>query len=314
MRWLVPSVIVVFDFVFPIALLLWLFQTRAASRIYFASIAALFAVVLVVLKWSILGFWYAVGTFWPAIFLVSFMAVLFNRLRQGLPAKRLPDKWSKEFFLTGVNVLHGTAWALAIPFLLQARAYSAEPVRLASPLRNGTYFVISGGSNFSVNQHLGSRWDKYALDITRLNSFGLRASGLFPRELSDYEVFGAEIVAPCAGEVLSAETRLPNRSPLDPDGGHRAGNHVVLYCQGHSILLAHMNPGSVGARVGDRVASGQFLGTVGNSGNTIEPHLHIGVIQGRYTYDESDRPRGGVKAIPLLINGARLIRADSFTN
>ena len=42
-----------------------------------------------------------------------------------------------------------------------------------------------------------------------------------------------------------------------------------------------MNPGSVAVRVGYRVAAGQFLGTVGNSGNTMEPHLHIGVIQGR---------------------------------
>jgi hypothetical protein len=313
MRWLVPGLIALFDFLLPAALLFWLSRTRAASRLYFASIAVLTAMVLVTLKWSVLGFWYAVGAFWPLIFAILYVAILSNRLRRGMPVPWLPGKWSKETVLTCVNVVHGAAWALVIPYLLQARAYPVEPLQLTSPLRKGTFAVISGGSNFAVNQHLGSRWDRYALDITRLNALGLRASGLFPRDLSDYSVFGAEVVAPCAGEVLSAETNLPNRRPLDPDSNHRAGNHVVLYCQGHSILLAHMNPGSITVKGGDRVALGQLLGTVGNSGNTIEPHLHIGAIHGRYDYDESNRPPGGVSSIPLLIDGVSLIRADSFS-
>ncbi|MEO5925078.1 MAG: M23 family metallopeptidase [Bryobacteraceae bacterium] len=312
MGWLVPGVVVLFDFLLPAALFLWMLKTRAASRLYFASIAALTLLVLVALKWSVLGFWYAVGSFWPLIYGVLFVAILYRRFHQGLPVLRSPRRGSKELALTGLNVVLGAAWALTIPYLLQARHYPVERVQLAAPLRNSTYFVISGGSNFTVNQHLGSRWDRYALDITRLNALGLRAFGFFPGELSDYAVFGAEVVAPCSGEVLAVETNLPNRRPLDPDAGQRAGNHVVVYCQGHSILLAHMNPGSISVKAGDRVVSGQPLGTVGNSGNTIEPHLHIGAIRGRYDYTEASRPPGGVNAVPILIDGASLIRADSF--
>ena len=38
-----------------------------------------------------------------------------------------------------------------------------------------------------------------------------------------------------------------------------------------------MKPGSVRVREGDRVRRGQRLGTLGNSGNSATPHLHLQV-------------------------------------
>lgn len=316
MRWLVQSWVIIFNLLLPGALLFWLFKTTAASRIYLFSIVLLIAVFLAVMKWSIFGFWYVVGIFWPAVFVVAFLAILFHRLRRGLPASWLPRRWGTEFFLTGVNVLHTAAWALTIPFLLDARTYTEEPLKLLSPLGSGTYLVMTGVANFSVNQHVAEPSSKYAMDITRLNAFGLRAAGMFPDELSKYAVFGTEIIAPCAGEVISAEASLPNRMPLDPDGSDRTGgNHVVLYCHGHSVHLAHVDTGTVAVAVGDRVLVGQLLGRVGNSGNSMEPHLHVSAVQGRHThFRDAARSPNGVKSIPLLIDGRFLIKGDSFTH
>jgi murein DD-endopeptidase MepM/ murein hydrolase activator NlpD len=141
----------------------------------------------------------------------------------------------------------------------------------------------SGGANFFVNQHAADPTAAYALDITKVNALGFRAAGFYPAELSKYAVFGADVVAPCAGEVIAAENGVPNRAPLNPDSTDRAGgNHVVLYCQGHSVHLAHMDIGTVAVAVGDRVVAGQFLGRVGNSGNSVEPHLHISAVEGRH--------------------------------
>lgn len=117
--------------------------------------------------------------------------------------------------MTSLNVLHTAAWALTIPFLLNARTYTEEPLKVLSPLGGGTYLVMTGGANFFVNQHVVEPSSKYAMDVTRLNAFGLRAAGMFPDELSKYAVFGTEIIAPCAGEVISAEDSLPNRMPLE---------------------------------------------------------------------------------------------------
>jgi murein DD-endopeptidase MepM/ murein hydrolase activator NlpD len=41
------------------------------------------------------------------------------------------------------------------------------------------------------------------------------------------------------------------------------------------VLLAHLKQGSVAVKGGQRVAAGDIVGAVGNSGNTDEPHLHV---------------------------------------
>ena len=48
----------------------------------------------------------------------------------------------------------------------------------------------------------------------------------------------------------------------------------------YRVFLAHMQRGSALVKKGDRVARGQPLGKVGNSGNTSEPHLHIHAVRG----------------------------------
>jgi murein DD-endopeptidase MepM/ murein hydrolase activator NlpD len=40
-------------------------------------------------------------------------------------------------------------------------------------------------------------------------------------------------------------------------------------------MYAHLQPGSLRVKVGDKVKAGQVLGLVGNTGNTSEPHLHF---------------------------------------
>ena len=60
-----------------------------------------------------------------------------------------------------------------------------------------------------------------------------------------------------------------------------AGNHVVVDIgEGRFAFYAHMQPGSVRVKVGDKVKTGQVLGLLGNSGNTDSPHLHFHVMDG----------------------------------
>jgi murein DD-endopeptidase MepM/ murein hydrolase activator NlpD len=54
------------------------------------------------------------------------------------------------------------------------------------------------------------------------------------------------------------------------------GNHVILDLGGgHYAFYAHLQPGSLRVKQGDKVKKGQVLGLVGNSGNSTEPHLHF---------------------------------------
>jgi murein DD-endopeptidase MepM/ murein hydrolase activator NlpD len=54
----------------------------------------------------------------------------------------------------------------------------------------------------------------------------------------------------------------------------------MLACDGNTVMLAHLSQGSVVLDVGARVAVGDPIGRVGNTGNTSEPHLHIHAVRG----------------------------------
>jgi murein DD-endopeptidase MepM/ murein hydrolase activator NlpD len=55
-----------------------------------------------------------------------------------------------------------------------------------------------------------------------------------------------------------------------------AGNRVVIDIGGGQYAYyAHLQPGSVRVKKGDRVRRGQLLARVGNSGDAREPHLHF---------------------------------------
>lgn len=56
------------------------------------------------------------------------------------------------------------------------------------------------------------------------------------------------------------------------------GNYVILKCGDIFPLYAHLQNGSVLVRPGDTVRSGDVLGKVGNSGASLQPHLHFQVM------------------------------------
>ena len=56
------------------------------------------------------------------------------------------------------------------------------------------------------------------------------------------------------------------------------GNYIVLKCGDIYPLFAHLRNGSVHVKVGDAVRVGDKLGEVGNSGSSIQPHLHFQIM------------------------------------
>lgn len=102
------------------------------------------------------------------------------------------------------------------------------------------------------------------------------------------------VFSPADGVVTAAHDGEPDRRRLVPLLGLPAtlarpllfrkhlerlvGNHVVLETRVGHVLLAHLRHGSVRVREGDRVSGGQPIGLVGNSGNSVGPHLHFQVM------------------------------------
>ena len=58
------------------------------------------------------------------------------------------------------------------------------------------------------------------------------------------------------------------------------GNHVIIESSnGIFALMAHLKKGSIAVKEGQQVKEGDIIGQVGNSGNTIQPHLHFQLMK-----------------------------------
>jgi hypothetical protein len=299
----------------PLILIAWLAWLPARSGLGFVvqvvgSVAALAAMALQ-------GIWLLPPWWAPYLFALALGVAAWRGWRRVRPfSSTTPATWGAlavvVFFIAlGATSTYGTvdAW--------QSRTNTvAGLVNLAFPLEPGRYFVVNGGSNSSTNAHLETlnpsvpryrafRGQSYGVDLVALDGFGLRARGVQPADPRAYVIYGAQVLAPCAGEVVIAVDGLPDMQVPKVDRDHLAGNHVLLRCLDADVLLGHFQPGSLRVQAGATVAVGDWLGLVGNSGNTGEPHLHIHA-QGP---GSAGAPLGG-EPRPIEFNGLFPVRGD----
>ncbi len=77
---------------------------------------------------------------------------------------------------------------------------------------------------------------------------------------------GSEVVSPAAGEVV------------ETGSGGASGRYLrVRHGDGTVSSYAHLE--RIDVREGDRIEGGQILGTVGTTGRTTGPHLHLSVLR-----------------------------------
>lgn len=200
-----------------------------------------------------------------------FALALIVSLRRAIPSE--PNEESPMRSIA--KVLVGLVFGSVAMGVLQGYQVPSGAIDLDFPLRGGSFLIAHGGSTGPSNLHNSDPKQRYALDIMKLNSYGSRASGLFPRDLREYAIFDAEVLSPCNGAVIAAVDGLPDQTPGTMDVKNEAGNHVIVRCGDADVTLAHLRKGSIAVRPGANVVSGQVVAHVGNSGNSSEPHLHV---------------------------------------
>jgi murein DD-endopeptidase MepM/ murein hydrolase activator NlpD len=116
----------------------------------------------------------------------------------------------------------------------------------------------------------------YDLFITDENGKTHRGDG---KAIEDYYSFGQAILAPADGLVVKAKDGIrdnPELGSIDIRARIFHGNFVVIrHAQGEYSHLAHFKKGSLTVKEGDEVRQGQVIGLCGNSGHSLEPHLHF---------------------------------------
>lgn len=157
-----------------------------------------------------------------------------------------------------------------------SRIYDSESVDIAFPFRDGKYCIMQGGSNKFVNIfHNINPHSVFAYDIVKINTNGNRAKTFFPQEAVDFEVYGKKIYSPSDGIIVAMSNKVTDNIPPEVNMKEKAGNYVVIQRDSIFIMLAHLKQNSVMVKQFDSVKAGDLIGEAGNSGNSIEPHLHI---------------------------------------
>lgn len=164
-------------------------------------------------------------------------------------------------------------------------------VVIGPPLRGGDWLAANGPASESGHRRAlvpvdgnASIAQRFGIDYLIVDDSGRTHVG-DPRSNESYHAEGKEAIAVADGIVAATRDGIPENVP----GGRAVpitletvgGNHVVLDIGGgRHAFYAHLKPGSLRVRPGDRVRRGQVVGLVGNSGNSTEPHLHFHVSDG----------------------------------
>jgi hypothetical protein len=174
-------------------------------------------------------------------------------------------------------------------------------VVIAPPLGGEGY--ISADSCCDATRHTraalpvnGRVWvaQRYAVDWEQIDANGRIYDG--PREKPEsYAIFGKPVLAVADGRVISAIDGLPEQTPgkfptnlpLDEADGNSV---IVDIGNQRYALYAHMQPGSLKVHTGDVVKTGQVIGLVGDSGNSVAPHLHFQVTDGPSSLSSNGLP------------------------
>ncbi|PET30242.1 peptidase M24 [Bacillus anthracis] len=128
-----------------------------------------------------------------------------------------------------------------------------------------------GGDRLETNYHVIKPNERWAYDIL------IPPAEVKSNKLEDYGVYGAKVMAPASGTVVSINNNEQDLVPGSENFQSMVGNHIYLRVDetGTFLILAHLKKGSINVREGQHVNEGEFLAQVGNSGSSSEPHLHI---------------------------------------
>ena len=174
--------------------------------------------------------------------------------------------------------------------------------RIAAPLRGSGWVAVNGccdaitshrGAVIAVNgkQHAPER---FAIDWVQINKDRKMFTG-DGSKLTSFAFYGDPIYSVADGTVVNIYDNADEQVPLQPAKGLTpadiGGNMMVIDIGGGAYAFyAHLQRGSLKAKLGDKVKQGQVLGLLGNTGNTDAPHLHFHLMDGTVPLNASGLP------------------------
>ena len=178
---------------------------------------------------------------------------------------------------------------------------AGRPLVIASPLRGTGWLNYSGCCGASPHRSArlaidGSHllaFEAFAIDWIKLEGGAFYAGDGTRNE--DHFAFGEAVFSVADGTVIYVQDGVPENVPFTlprlQSPADYGGNQVMVHLDsGEYAFYAHFQPGSVRVQPGDRVATGDILGLLGNTGNSDAPHLHFQLSAGPDVFTSASLP------------------------
>lgn len=167
--------------VLPAAFIFSLWRIKSENKLDWI-IQLLFTVIYIM--WIFLsGPWDWLGYYVRYVWVILLIpAVFFSwKKTRSLPLRTTLNGSQK--ITRGIHIVLILVFGLYNVSVFSSYTTQEEAIDLMFPLQDGTYYVGQGGSSTQMNYHHAHEPQQYALDIAKLNSFGSRASGIYPKTL-----------------------------------------------------------------------------------------------------------------------------------
>ncbi len=187
---------------------------------------------------------------------------------------------------------------------------SNTPVdRISSPVQGGGWLACNGPGVLSshrfayLNVHgKYSIAQRFAIDWIQIDENGNVFTPGSSRQLNEsYLDYGVAIYSATKGTVSGVRNEFqdnePGQIPIEVQNVDNAcGNQITVQLpNGHYAHYCHLKPDSMTVKVGDQVQEGQIIAALGNSGNSMGPHLH-------FHLSDNKSPLGS-EGLPFMISG-----------
>lgn len=230
----------------------------------------------------------------PVLIAPGRQAVLF--LDIVVPGLQVPHEFRHRFsYTTAGNNKTLTQWSdeLAVD--------STKPSLIGPPLRGGPWVAIHGPAwprghrrVFYTRAGRARLPGRFAIDFVKVDDKGRVTAGDADL-VRDAFGYGDDVLAVADTTVAAVHDGMDEASrisarttpPVDED----AGNYVALrLSDGCFAFYEHLRKGSVRVAAGDKVRTGEVIGSLGFSGESTGPHLHFHVADGSTPLDAEGRP------------------------
>jgi len=204
-------------------------------------------------------------------------------------SQNLPDRFETVITIRGEGNRGGSGTIRISPITLNDRV----PVIIHPPIEGENWIAANGPSNSSAHRRaillfngMPKIGQRYAVDWVQLGPDGKTFHG-DERKNTSYYAYDHLVRAVADGTVVEVKDgiaeNVPNSGKIATQIAEAtlAGNHVIEDLgSGRFAAYAHLRPGTIREKPGDRVHAGDIIGHLGNSGNSSEPHLHFQLCDG----------------------------------